>query len=107
MPVKNPPNGPRHKITTDDCAVICYAVLDESVGYVAGHGLFFVDGKEIGKVPGSAICQNKSRLFTLYYCDSLWNPIGVATNYKSVDAGVETNSAIRAKIGTWIRFGEN
>jgi hypothetical protein len=86
MAVKNHPNGPPRKITADDGAVICYAVLDESVGYVAGHGLFFVDGKEIAKVPCLAICRNKSMLFSLYYCDSHWNPIGVATNYKSVDA---------------------
>jgi len=62
-------------------------MLDETVGYTVGHGLFFVDGKEIGRVPCLVICQDKdSRLFTLYYCDSDWNLLGVATNYQSVDA---------------------
>jgi hypothetical protein len=70
-------------------------VLDESVGYTVGHGLFFVDGKEIGKVPRLAICKDKaSELFTLYYCDKDWSPLGVATNYQSVDA--EKHRAIPA-----------
>jgi len=36
----------------------CYAPLDESVGYTVGHGLFFVDGKEIRKAPRLArLCR--------------------------------------------------
>lgn len=81
------PKRPPHKITSDDSALVCYAVLDESVGYTSGHGLLFVDGKEIGKVPCLAICKNKqSGLYTLYYCDSDWSATGVATNYESVES---------------------
>lgn len=75
------------KITRDDRALLWYAVLDDSVGCMTGHSLFFVDGKEIGKVPCLAICQDShSHLFTLYYCDRDWKPVGVAPNYQSVDA---------------------
>jgi hypothetical protein len=78
---------PPQKITRNDSMLLCYAVLDEIVGYTVGHGLFFVDGEEIGRAPCLAICQDKdSRLFTLYYCGSDWNLLGVATNYQSVDA---------------------
>jgi hypothetical protein len=42
---------PPRTITLNDSGLLCYAPLDESVGYTVGHGLFFVDGKEIGKVP--------------------------------------------------------
>lgn len=78
---------PPSAITTNDRALLHYAVLDESVGYAAGHGLFFVDGKEIGKVPCIAICQDKDSLkFTLYYCDRDWSLIGAAAGYESVDA---------------------
>src|SRR5580692_4458202 len=85
--MENRPPNPPPIITLNDSALLCHAVLDESVGYTVGHGLFFVDGKEIGKVPRLAICKDKaSGLFTLYYCDKDWNPLGVATNYQSVDA---------------------
>jgi hypothetical protein len=85
--MENPSATPPQKITLNDSALLCHAVLNESVGYTVGHGLFFVDGKEIGKVPRLAICKDKdSGLFTLYYCDKNWNPLGVATNYQSVDA---------------------
>lgn len=79
--------SPPQKITRDDRVLLCYAALDESVTCRTGHGLFFIDGKEIGKVPLLAICQDEStRLFTLYCCDSDWNVLGVATDYQSVDA---------------------
>lgn len=78
---------PPRTITLNDAVLLCYAVLDESVGYTVGHGLFFVDGKEIGRVPRLAICKDKdSGLFTLYHCDEDWNLLGVATNYQTVDA---------------------
>jgi hypothetical protein len=82
-----PSNIPPPIICGNDRLLLQYAVLDESVGYTAGHGLFFVDGKQIGRVPCMAICQEKeSSLFTLYYCDRDWSLLGVAANYESVDA---------------------
>jgi hypothetical protein len=58
-----------------------YAILDNSVGYTAGHGLLFVDGEEIGKVPCLAICQsrNKSEV-VLYFCEKDWNSIAVSVH---------------------------
>jgi hypothetical protein len=32
---------PPRTITLNDSALLCYALLDESVGYTVGHGLFF------------------------------------------------------------------
>jgi hypothetical protein len=85
--MENPSITPPPRITRNDRALLYYAVLDESVGYRLGHGLFFVDGKEVGKVPCLAICQDKkSGKFTLYYCDQDWTLLGVAADYESVDA---------------------
>ena len=79
--MKRHPVIPPRKITRNDRALVCYALLDESVSYTAGHGLFFVEGKEIGKVPCLAICQDKdTRLFTLYYCNKNWKLLGVVTD---------------------------
>jgi hypothetical protein len=78
---------PPKRITRNDSMLLCYAVLDDSVGYTEGHRLFFIDGKEIGRVPCLAICQDKdSSLLTLYYCDKDWKALGVATDYQSVEA---------------------
>ena len=75
--MENRPPNPPPIITLNDSALLCYAVLDESVGYKVNHGLFFVDGKEIGKVPRLAICRDKDLgLFTLYYCDDNELPRG-------------------------------
>ncbi len=96
-------NIPPQTITLDDAALICYAVLDDRVGYTVGHGLFFVDGKEIGRVPCLAICLDKeSGLFTLYYCDEDWSLLGVATNYRTVDAA--KNRAERIYPGSSTRW---
>ena len=101
--MENPSAKPPRTITLNDSALLCYALLDESVGYTVGHGLFFVDGKEIGKVPSLAICKDKgSGLFTLYYCDKDWNLLGVAANYQSVDAA--TNRAERIYPGSSTRW---
>ena len=75
------------KICANDLALTDYAILSDSVGYSAGHGLMFVDEKEIGEVPCLAICKDKdSDGFTLYYCDRNWNPIGVASYASVADA---------------------
>ncbi|SRR6266704_2231049 len=76
-------------ICVNDRVLLHYAILDESVGYRAGHGLFFVDGKEIGRVPCLAIClERESNKLTLYYCSSDWSLVGVAAGYESVEAAM-------------------
>jgi len=58
-----------------------YAVLDSSVGFNAGHGLLFVDGEEIEKVPCLAICQARNKPeVVLYYCESDWNSIAASVH---------------------------
>jgi hypothetical protein len=80
-----PVPGPPPAICSD--RVLLYALLDDFVGFHRGHGLFFVDGKEIGPVPCLAICQHKgSPGFVLYYCGRDWEMLGVATSYDSIEA---------------------
>ena len=80
------PSKPPPLICVNDRVLLCYAILTDSVGFNAGHDLFFVGGKEIGRVPCLAICQDKeSSALTLYYCDGDWSPIGIA-GYESVEA---------------------
>jgi hypothetical protein len=101
--MENRPPTPPPTIMLDDSALLCHAVLDEFVGCTVGHGLFFVNGKEIGKVPRLAICRDKaSGFFTLYYCDEDWKLLGVATNYQSVEAA--KNRAERIYPGSSTRW---
>jgi hypothetical protein len=65
-------------ICINDRVLIQYAVLNDSVGFAPGHGLFFIDGKEIGWVPYLAICENKeSQELALYFCGGDWSPVGI------------------------------
>src|ERR1700726_622487 len=57
--------------------VLHYAVLDESVGFNSGHRLMFIGGKEVGKVPCLAICEEKNSIW-MHYCDGDWGSIGVS-----------------------------
>jgi hypothetical protein len=73
------PSAPPPLICVNDRVLLQYAVLTDAVGYRAGHGLFFVGGKEIGPVACLAICQDKeSAQVTLYYCEPDWSPIGIS-----------------------------
>jgi hypothetical protein len=66
--------------------ILYYAVLDESVGFNSDHRSIFVNGKQLGKVPYLAICQEKkASKFLIYYCDSDWEPVG-ASEYDTVEA---------------------
>jgi ClpX C4-type zinc finger len=57
--------------------VLWYAVLDDSVGVNPGHGLLFVDGREIGRVPRLVICQaQSSSAVNLNYCADDWSRVG-------------------------------
>lgn len=65
-------------ICTNDRVLLHYAVLHEAVGFREGHKLLFVDGREIGRVPYLAICQDKdSPNVILYFCDGDWKPLGI------------------------------
>ena len=80
------PSTPPPLICVNDRVLLHYAALRDTVGFNERHGLMFVDWKEIGPVPCLAICQDReSAKVTLYYCDSDWSPIGIAS-YESVEA---------------------
>lgn len=80
------PSGPPPIICLNDRVVLHYAVLTDSVGFNAGHGLFLVGKKEIGPVPCLAISRDRQLSeVTLYYCDRYWKPIGIAS-HESVEA---------------------
>ena len=97
-------------ICLNDNILLHYAVLGDSVGYNTGHGLFFVGGKEIGRVPCLAICEDKdSRQVTLYYCNGDWSPIGIAV-YDSVEAAKKRAERIYpGSSACWVeaRFSED
>jgi hypothetical protein len=91
-------------IAENDRVLLWYAWLDGSVGYTEGHGLFFVGGKEIGRVPCLAICEEKlSGKPTLYYCDENWKMLGVAANYESIEAAKRRAELIYPGVATrWV-----
>ena len=73
-------------ICVNDRVLLQYAVLTDSVGFNAGHGLLFVGRNEISRVPYLAICRDKeSKQVTLYFCDSDWAPIGIVPS-ESIEA---------------------
>ena len=79
-------SAPPPVIMVNDRLVLHYAILNDSVGFNSGHRLTFRDGVEIGRVPCLAVCADKdSPEFMLYYCDSNWKPLGIAS-YDSIDA---------------------
>jgi len=69
-----------------DCArVLEYAILNDSLSF-SGKTLLFVDGKELGRVPCLAICQNLNETeVLLFHCGSDWTVLGVG-GYDSVSA---------------------
>lgn len=88
------PHSPPPIICVNDRILIEYAILDEKVGFKAGHHLMFVNDKEIGRVPCLAICQDKdSPRFFLYFCDNYWAMIGM-TSSDSINAAKRTAELI-------------
>jgi hypothetical protein len=73
------PSPPPPAIGSD--RLLHYAILDASVRCESGHGLLYVDGQEIGKIPCLAICRSRnSSDVVLYYCESDWNSIAVSVH---------------------------
>ena len=103
-PMKESKKTPPPVIAENDRVLLWYAWLDGSVGYTEGHGLFFVGGKEIGRVPCLAICEEKlSGKPTLYYCDENWKMLGVAANYESIEAAKRSAELIYPGVATrWV-----
>jgi ClpX C4-type zinc finger len=67
--------------------LIHYAILDQSVGYTNGHGLQFVDGEDIGRVPCLAICVSRAPSEVLLsFCDKSWNSVAVSVHDSAANA---------------------
>jgi predicted RNA-binding Zn-ribbon protein involved in translation (DUF1610 family) len=81
----------------DNARVIFYAILDASVTY-SGRTLLFVDGKELGRVPRLAICQDR-RLpgVMLFHCDDEWTVLG-CSGHDSVESAKRKAKAIYLNI---------
>ena len=101
--MEQPTSPPRPLIMVNDRLLLQYAILNASVGFNAGHGLMFRDGVEIGRVPCLAICRDRdSPQFMLYYCDSDWTPLGIAS-YDTVDAAKQRAERIHpGSIACWM-----
>jgi len=102
--MEQPTSLPPPVITVNDRFLLHYAILSDSVGFNAGHRLMFRDGVEIGRVPCLAICQDKDSVqFMLYYCDSDWKPLGIAS-YNSVEAAKRRAERIYpGSIACWVQ----
>jgi ClpX C4-type zinc finger protein len=73
----------------DSAKVLKYAIVDKSIQYT-GRLHIYANGKELGKVPRLAICQNyKAKDNLLFLCNKKWKVLGVA-GFKSMKATKDT-----------------
>jgi hypothetical protein len=86
-----------------DCLrVLHYAILDSSVGFLSGHGLFFVGRKEIDRVPCLAICQERdSPQVLLVYCERDWTSLGAASYESVADAKKRAERIYPGSLACW------
>jgi hypothetical protein len=91
----------------DSARVLHYANVDEDVAY-AGRTLLFVDGKELGKVPNLAICEESaSGGVLLFHCSRAWKVLGCSA-HKSVAAAKEKAEQIYPGLGDrWFEANRN
>ena len=82
--------------------VLHYAILDSSIGFLCGHGLFFVGRKEIGRAPCLAICQERdSHQVLLQYCERDWTPLGAASFETVADAKKRPERIYPGSLACW------
>ena len=99
-----PARTPPPIICVNDRVLLEYALLDDSVGFRDGHGLVFVDGKEMGKVPCLGICSEKeSQQVTLYFCDADWRPVGIAGADSIAKAKIRAERIYPGSSARWIQ----
>jgi ClpX C4-type zinc finger protein len=83
--------------------VLHYAILGASAGYKSGHGLLFVDGEEIGKVPCLAICKSSgSPDVVLYYCEKDWNSLAVSAHDSAEGAKERAERIYPGSAALWV-----
>src|SRR5580700_414603 len=89
-----------------DCSrLLGYAIVDNTVQF-SGRTLLFVDGKELGRVPCLAICENKKLSeVLLFHCDREWNTLGCSAHPSVAEAKARAER-IYAGISTrWVDAG--
>lgn len=69
----------RPPITLCGCRVEQSAVCDRSFSF-SGHGLLFVNGRDLGPVPRLALARERSGEVQLLHCDTKWNVLGVSVH---------------------------
>lgn len=86
-----------------DCARVTeFAVLDESVAY-SGRTLLFVDGKELGRVPCLAICEDKKQTdILLFHCDRDWTVLGCSGHGSVADAKSNAERIYPGVAARWV-----
>jgi hypothetical protein len=68
--------------------VLCYVHIEKSTAY-RGRTLLFVDGKELGRVPCMAICEeNRTDGVLLFHCSRNWKVLGMSA-HKSITTAKE------------------
>jgi len=101
---KLPEVPPPPIIAVNDRVLLEYALLDDSVGFRAGHKLLFVDGNEIGKVPCLALCANQeSAEVVLYFCDGEWQPLSVTGHHSVQSAKSRAECIYPGSSSRWVK----
>lgn len=90
-------------ICVNDRVLLAYAILDDSVGFNQGHGLLFVEGKEIGRVPCLAVSQDKnSDKVMLYFCKRDWSLLGIAAQDSVTEAKKKAERIYPGAARCWV-----
>jgi hypothetical protein len=76
---KNKRSLPKPPPVLDSARLLHYASIDRSVGYV-GRTLLFVDGKELGRSPRLAICEDHKLGVLLFHCNRNWRVLGCSAH---------------------------
>ena len=86
----------------DSARVLQYALVDKSVGYV-GRTLLFVAGKELGRVPRMAICENHEMGVLLFHCSRNWKILGCSPHTSVAEAKKKAEWIYPGLSGRWKR----
>ena len=86
--------------------VIAFAIVNKSVAY-SGHTSLFRNGKEVGRVPCLAICDDRKHAdILLLHCDRDWTVLGCGGGYGSVAEAKENAERIYPGLSThWVDAG--
>jgi len=85
--------------------VLEYAILDLSVTY-SGHSNVFLGDREVGPVPGLAICHDaKKDRFLLLHCDENWDVLGIARKESAANAKTSAERAYPGVSALWANPG--